>query len=1088
MQRSQPVVVILFIAVAALLAGGHALAAAPDGAGPPPALRSVAGALALCPVDPAAQMPWASSVATHSLRAATGQSGEVLTVGLQYGTAEYPAGWSFQNVVAQRLSSSGQPNGQPVTLPLDSQQWGTPVMAYSPASQTYLVVANALTGNDQGEQGRPYFGLFRPDLSLVGRTLSAPTYRGRAPSVAYNPDDDQFLIVWQDEQNLPGPTPTRSPANPTATPTPATDPATPTPSPLVTGLYGTLIRADGVEEGLRSPLLMMQSAADSAASASQALYNPHTHEYTLIGTRDGRLHAQRVARSLEPIGAPIPLAESAARADRLFVAVNSATDQVLLVWSDASHPERLSDVTGLLLAADLTPQGAPFAIRATTAYEAPTALIYNPTLNEYLVAWDTPQGAARRPGLQRLSASGALLGEPLETEGSVALLALAGTDGNVLAFDRFGAQARLLSANGSCPGSLSGAAKSAAAPAPVLQFQAVIRDTFWAGPRSGFRASLFVDTTAPGLGPYQHVIVTQPTWLDERWRHAEAGAAVWVTGRKLEDRFVADTVVVLPAGTPTETPPATSTSTPGPSSTPAPPDLACPRPSGFGLSWLSGTDSSSLQLVTNSRTDEFLALTTRYVTTDTHAITAMRLAPSGEPLIAATDLFTDTLASRPAFAYSPTSDRYLVVWSHFFQQPLQGGSRLMAQVFDSALAPVSAPVTLGSEAARAVSVAYNPDDNEFLVAWHEESGDDPRVNPAVPTPANTATPMPTIQQIIATRRVRPDGSLAGPVVKLVDQPLTIGGQLGLASVQYSPQAGQYVVLWGSVQGSYANRLARDGHVIGAAQLVDNGLHYDQHLVHNSATGEYLVVYLNIAQPGAAPGTGQVSVQAQRLSADLVPLGEPVPLPSTPGYWDIRAATYNRVRNEYLVALRDRVYRLSADGNVLGQAVSVAPDAMAVGVAASGAALVVEGWGSLARSLDFQPHCAAPATPGPSAPTDAPPASIAVWQGVVETIRPSGGLTEWTVGGQSALVTPLTRIETYAGPAEVGARVEVVAHAQSGQKVADVIVVQSGQTPAETATPTATPTSTPTTTPTPIATSDLSTHTLFLPAIVREPNR
>ncbi|MFN8500010.1 MAG: hypothetical protein U0641_19320 [Anaerolineae bacterium] len=59
------------------------------------------------------------------------------------------------------------------------------------------------------------------------------------------------------------------------------------------------------------------------------------------------------------------------------------------------------------------------------------------------------------------------------------------------------------------------------------------------------------------------------------------------------------------------------------------------------------------------------------------------------------------------------------------------------------------------------------------------------------------------------------------------------------------------------------------------------------------------------------------------------------------------------------------------------------------------------------------------------------------------------------------MTRLTRIEAHAGPAAVGASVEVVAHSQGSQKVADTIVVQPA-IPAATPTPTATPAATTTT--------------------------
>ena len=224
---------------------------------------------------------------------------------------------------------------------------------------------------------------------------------------------------------------------------------------------------------------------------------------------------------------------------------------------------------------------------------------------------------------------------------------------------------------------------------------------------------------------------------------------------------------------------------------------------------------------------------------------------------------------------------------------------------------------------------------------------------------------------------------------------------------------------------------------------------DMQLAYNSVDGEYLLAYLRSEGPDGPPGSREVKAYARRLTAGGAALGDEAPLPGAPGYAEIRALAYNGQANEYLVGLRDRVVRLTAQASVLGQPVPVVPDVLGIGMT-DGAYLVVERWGYLARGLSFQPHCAATPTPEPGAPTPtATPSAVpalVTWQGQVQAIQPSGDGAEWTVEGQTALVTRLTRIETYAGPAGVGARVAVAAHDQNGRRVADAIVVQPSTEP------------------------------------------
>ncbi len=501
------------------------------------------------------------------------------------------------------------------------------------------------------------------------------------------------------------------------------------------------------------------------------------------------------------------------------------------------------------------------------------------------------------------------------------------------------------------------------------------------------------------------------------------------------------------------------TSTPEPGS-------ACPTPAVATLAWHEGTDSDTLQMAYNAHANDYLAITTRYVTTDTHSIAGQRLAPGGEVIVAATDIITDNLAARPAVAYSPTSDRYLVAWGHFFRQPDGGRSRLMAQPLAADMTPVGVPIELGTDYAYDISVTYNPNDDEFLVLWRDEKVAPGQAKAAASPLEVTPTPLPGVTQAIYALRVRPDGSVIGTRTTVAMQVGTlVNGQFATPVVVYNTHDHEYLVVWQhSQQGLFTRRLSRTGEVIGEVAPLDKPTGFSPRLAANPDDNEYLLVYLNMEQPGAPSGMGEVTARAQILNALGIPQGDAVSTAPAMSYPEVRVAAYDSVRREYLVSVRNATVGVSRQGVLLGQPAVAGSEITGLGINSAGCVLIVErAWRVIPTTPD--------ATPSPEAP------NVTRWMGVVQSIAPAGELSQWVVGGQSALVTRLTRIEAHAGPAAVGAQVEVVAHAQGDQKVADTIVVQPAA-PAATPTPTATPRATP----------ETRQYPLYLPFVLQQHSR
>ena len=118
-------------------------------------------------------------------------------------------------------------------------------------------------------------------------------------------------------------------------------------------------------------------------------------------------------------------------------------------------------------------------------------------------------------------------------------------------------------------------------------------------------------------------------------------------------------------------------------------------------------------------------------------------------------------------------------------------------------------------------VAYNPDDDEWLVAWRSGSNE------------------------IEGQRVRPDGTLAGDAFYIV---ITDSQKSGL-SVAYNPDADGYLVTWhdGRVSGEwhvYGQRVAANGTVVGSEIAIDTTSYYQlwPSVAYQAATDEWLVVW------------------------------------------------------------------------------------------------------------------------------------------------------------------------------------------------------------------------------------------------------
>ena len=277
------------------------------------------------------------------------------------------------DIYGQRVSADGRLLGRNfrVNGRTGTEQDGEPIVAWNSTRNEYLVVYEGWRGGTSG----------RNDL-YAQRLDEAGAKRGREKRVsgpkadnldtadlAYNPDTDQYLVVWAD---------LRDPAD--------------------RGIYGRRLTRRGAPIG---PELSISSPAADRGEASPAVaYNGTAKQYLVVwidrrpweGSLDaGDVYGRRLNRVGAVRGPDFRISGRWAREAESFpdVAYNPTTDRYLVVWSDARDwRNRDWDVFGRRVHPKGAPEGRDFRISASKRAELRPTLACNITDNEYLVIWE----------------------------------------------------------------------------------------------------------------------------------------------------------------------------------------------------------------------------------------------------------------------------------------------------------------------------------------------------------------------------------------------------------------------------------------------------------------------------------------------------------------------------------------------------------------------------------------------------------------------------------------------------------------------------------------------------------------------------
>ena len=257
---------------------------------------------------------------------------------------------------------------EPFTIAPASYDPSGPQVAYSSSADEFLVVWYDF------RDGLPdvFARRVTPEGGLVGDeiTVSGATNAQYLPTVAYNPDDDEYLVAWSDRR-----------------------------SSGATDIYGQRVASDGTLIGMEI----------SICTASGDQWNPavafgSTRGEYLVVWEDWRdnpaqptLYAQRVAADGSLVGDNFTILPDAFDLWHPSVAYSPAADRFIVVWEDRRGND--ADIVARHMHSDGTSAGAEFTVVSAAGDQGAPAAADEPGQATYFVVWQDGRDPQMAPDL-----------------------------------------------------------------------------------------------------------------------------------------------------------------------------------------------------------------------------------------------------------------------------------------------------------------------------------------------------------------------------------------------------------------------------------------------------------------------------------------------------------------------------------------------------------------------------------------------------------------------------------------------------------------------------------------------------------------
>ena len=287
------------------------------------------------------------------------------------------------------------------------------------------------------------------------------------------------------------------------------------------------------------------------------------------------------------------------------------------------------------------------------------------------------------------------------------------------------------------------------------------------------------------------------------------------------------------------------------------------------------------ELAYNSQTNEYLAVWREYVpaSPSTWNIRTMRMDPDGTPkgnIISVQNTAANELL--PAVAYNVNDNNYLIAWT----EHIEGGSdRVRGQLVSASGAKVGSAFTISGNNTNQVDVHFevihNPDNGQYLIVWSQKNSGG-------------------IYNIYG-RRVAGNGVPQGTnAFNIASSSSPEGAPKGV----YNPQADEFLVVWhrndSGILNVLARRIALDGQLQGSEIPIVSSS--DQQVfptvAHNSQDNSYLITWRDITATTS-------TIHGRRFAATGGAVGGAFTIANTGSTVQQHPQmAYHAVNNEYLV--------------------------------------------------------------------------------------------------------------------------------------------------------------------------------------------
>lgn len=272
-------------------------------------------------------------------------------------------GGGQRDIYAQRLSATGQ------LLSWFAVTWGTetrdsPAVAYDPDQDRYLVVwVHDTSGNWSNTD---IYGRFVAwDGSSLGPEFAICDWTGssqHSPSVVYGSGNQEYLVVWHNE-----------------------------PSASKPYLSGRRVRGDG--SGFSGAAFTVYISAHEVHLNPDVAYNAARNEYFVAWQRgdgtDFQIYAVPISAT-GAVGTEVAVGQPPSASNEMWttVAACAEADQYLVVWTRLDQSTGDTDIYGRFMQGGGATDGAEFALDDTPVQAYRPDVGSRGTSGQYLVAWE----------------------------------------------------------------------------------------------------------------------------------------------------------------------------------------------------------------------------------------------------------------------------------------------------------------------------------------------------------------------------------------------------------------------------------------------------------------------------------------------------------------------------------------------------------------------------------------------------------------------------------------------------------------------------------------------------------------------------